>query len=70
MESGMKLLTATFMLEAGVCDRAGTGAVGSIGQIESPTALSILLIKALLSDIVNEHKRETNCLNRSAETIK
>ena len=58
----MKLLTATFMLEAGVCDRAGTGAVGSIGQIESTTALNILLIKQLLSDIVNEHKKETKLL--------
>ena len=57
MESGMKLLTATFMLEACVCDRAGTGAVGSIGQIESTTALSTLLIIALLSDIMNEHWR-------------
>ena len=66
----MKLLTATFMLEAGVCARAGAGAMGAMGQIESTRALSILLIKTLLSVIVNEHKGETNCLNRSAEAIK
>ena len=66
----MKLLTATFMLEAGVCARAGAEAMGSMGQIEPTTALNILLIKPLLSVIVNEHKGETNCLNRSAETIK
>ena len=65
----MKLLTATFMFEANVCARAGADAMGSMTQIESTTALNILLIKTLLSVIVNEHKGETNCLNRSAEAI-